>query len=92
MSAAERAFLASVELIGNTVITIEQKWIALGPAGDGQKLSDVLLIVEQPVIALFAEVGIAVDAAYVLNLVNGIVALLNAQPGSVLSEVEVRAA
>ena len=46
----------------------------------------------QALMALFAEAGIAVDAAYVLNLVNGIVALLNAQPGDALGPLAVKAA
>ena len=85
MSGTESAFLASVELISNAVIEIEQKWSTLGAATGAQKLADVLVLVEQPVLALFAEVGVAVDGAYVVNLVNGIVALLNAQPGDILA-------
>ena len=85
MSGTESAFLAAVELISNAVIAIEQKWATLGAATGAQKLADVLVLVEQPVMALFAEVGVAVDAVYVVNLVNGIVALLNAQPGDLLA-------
>ena len=84
VSAAESAFLASVELIGNAILAIEQKWSSVAAATGAQKLADVLRLVEPPVIALFAEAGVAVDAAYITNLVNGIVALLNAQPGDVL--------
>lgn len=84
MPAAEAAFVATVQLIGNAVIAVEQKWAAMGTATGAQKLEDVLLLVEQPAIALFAEAGMTIDTGYVVNLVNGIVALLNAQPGDLL--------
>lgn len=78
-SAAEQAFAASLTMVLNTVIVVEQKWSALGSA-DAQKLADVLQIVEQPMVTLFAQAGFAVDALYVTDLVNAVVALLNAQP------------
>ncbi len=91
-SAEEAAFLASVQLIGGAVIAIEQKWSADGSTTGAQKLADVLLLVEQPVIALFAAAGLTVDSAYVVSLVNGIVAMLNAQPADVLVPLEQKAA
>lgn len=84
MPAPEAAFVATVQLIGNAVIAVEQKWAAMGTAAGAQKLADVLVLVEQPAIALFAAAGMTIDIGYVVDLVNGIVALLNAQPGGVL--------
>ncbi len=78
------AFTASVKLVQATVISVQQKWTAEGSAANAQKLADVLEIVEQPVTTMFAQVGLQVDNAYVTNLVNGVVAILNAQPGLVL--------
>ncbi len=85
LPAGEAVFLSAVQLTGNAVIAIEQKWSSVGPGSGAQKLADVLVIVEQPVLALFADAGLTVDATYVTNLVNGIVALLNAQPGDALA-------
>lgn len=87
LPAEEAAFLSAVQLIGNAVIAIEQKWSSVGPGSGTQKLADVLVLIEQPVVVLFADAGLAVDATYVTNLVNGIVALLNAQPGVGLAAV-----
>ncbi len=77
-------FSNAVALVQKTVVLIQQRWAAQGSEADAQKLADVLSIVEQPIIAEFAAVGIKVDTAYVTNLVNGVVAILNSQPGSVL--------
>ncbi len=85
LPAEETAFLSALQLIGNAVIAIEQKWSSVGPGSGPQKLADVLVLVEQPVVALFADAGLAVDATYVTDLVNGIVALLDAQPGNALA-------
>ena len=81
---AVEAFVASVKLVQATVITVQQKWSTSGTNGNAQKLADVLEIVEAPVVTLFAQAGVQVDTAYVTNLVNGVVAILNAQPGLVL--------
>ncbi len=78
------AFTASVKLVQAAVISVQQKWAAAGSEANAQKLADVLEIVEQPVVTMFAQVGLQVDTAYVTNLVNGVVAILNAQPGVVL--------
>lgn len=80
LSPAEEAFAASVKMVMSTVLTIQQKWAAQGPAANTQKLADVLEIVELPIVTMFAQAGLGVDATYVTNLVNGVVALLNAQP------------
>ena len=81
---AVEAFLQAVKLIQTTVVSIQQRWVTEGSEANDQKLADVLLIVEGPIVALFAQAGIAVDTPYVVNLINGVVALLNAQPGSLL--------
>ena len=81
---AVAAFTASVKLVQGAVVAVQQRWAAQGPAANAQKLADVLEIVEQPVVTMFAQAGLQVDAAYVTNLVNGVVAILNAQPAVVL--------
>ena len=77
---ASSAFAASLRLVQATVIAAQQRWAGEGSAANAQKLADVLETVEQPIITMFAQVGVQVDTAYVTNLVNGVVALLNAQP------------
>ncbi len=81
---AVEAFTASVKLVQATVISVQQKWAAGGTSANTQKLADVLEIVELPVVTMFAQAGLQVDTAYVTNLVNGVVAILNAQPGVIL--------
>ena len=78
------AFTTSLQLVQAAVVSAQQRWVAEGSLANTQKLSDVLVTVEQPIILLFAQAGLAVDTAYVTNLVNGVVAILNAQPGVVL--------
>ncbi len=78
------AFTASVKLVQATVISVQQKWTAAGSEANDKKLADVLEIVEQPILTMFAQSGMQADRAYVTNLVNGVVAILNAQPGVVL--------
>ncbi len=78
---ALEAFTASVKLVQATVITVQQRWSTQGSEANTHKLADVLSIVEAPIVTLFSQAGIAVDKAYVTNLVNGVVAILNAQPG-----------
>ena len=74
------AFTTSLELVQTAVVTAQQRWVQEGSAANSQKLADVLEIVEQPIVVLFAQAGIRVDTAYVTNLVNGVVAILNSQP------------
>ena len=81
---ADAAFAASVTLVRNAVVLVQQRWSSLGSTANPQKLADVLELVEQPVITLFSQAGFTVDASYVTNLINGVVAMLNAQPGSAL--------
>lgn len=80
LAPAAEAFLASLKLVQTTVIAVQQRWASEGSAANAQKLADVLEIVEQPVVTMFAQAGLRVDTAYVTNLVNGVVALLNAMP------------
>ena len=77
---ALEAFTTSLELVQTAVVTAQQRWVQEGSAANSQKLADVLEIVEQPIVVLFAQAGISVDTAYVTNLVNGVVAILNSQP------------
>lgn len=84
MSAGDQAFLASVQMVLRAVLVIEQRWAAGGTGAGTQKLADVLEIVEQPIVMLFGQAGLLVDAVYVMNLVDGVVALLNAQPATSL--------
>ena len=81
------AFTTSLQLVQTAVVSAQQRWAGEGSAANSEKLADVLATVEQPIILLFAQVGISVDTAYVTNLVNGVVAILNAQPGLVLQPV-----
>lgn len=81
------AFTTSLQLVQTAVVSEQQRWAAQGSAANTQKLADVLETVERPIILLFAQVGLSVDTAYVTNLVNGVVAILNAQPGAVLTDV-----
>ena len=74
------AFTTSLQLVQTAVISAQQRWAGEGSAANAQKLADVLATVEQPVILMFAQVGLSVDTAYVTNLINGVVAILNAQP------------
>ena len=80
------AFNSAVSLVQKTVITIQAKW-ASAPAGtetNAAKLADVITIVEDPIVALFKQSGKTVDTAYVTNLINSVVGLLNAQPAALL--------
>lgn len=84
-AAAVKAFTTSVQLVQATVISAQQRWAAEGTAANDKKLADVLTVVEQPIIQMFEQVGLHVDSAYVVNLVNGVVAILNAQPAATLA-------
>ncbi len=81
---AVEAFTTSVHLVQATVLSAQQRWAREGSGANTQKLADVLTVVEQPIITLFAQIGVHVDTDYVVNLVNGVVAILNAQPAAVL--------
>ena len=85
ISPAVTAFSTSVRLVQATVLSAQTRWANEGSAANTQKLADVLTVVEQPIILLFAQAGLHVDTDYVVNLVNGVVALLNAQPAVTLA-------
>lgn len=87
ISPAVAAFTTSVHLVQTTVLSTQQRWASEGTAANTQKLADVLTVVEQPIILLFAQAGLHVDTDYVVNLVNGVVAILNAQPATTLATV-----
>ena len=78
------AFTTSLQLVQTAVVSAQQRWAGEGSAANSQKLADVLATVEQPVILMFAQAGLSVDTAYVTNLINGVVAILNAQPAVAL--------
>ena len=84
ISPAVAAFTTSVRMVQATVLSAQTRWANEGAAANTQKLADVLTVVEQPIILLFAQAGLSVDTDYVVNLVNGVVALLNAQPAESL--------
>ncbi len=71
----------SVDLIQQAVVTVEQKFAATGnPVGTGaQKLAQVLSIVSPTVTELLATEKIPVDQAYIRDIVNAVVAILNVQ-------------
>jgi hypothetical protein len=69
-------------LIQNAVMLVEQKYAASGVQnGTGpQKLAEVLTLAEGAVTSLLSQAGISANTEYVTNLVNAVVAILNAQP------------
>jgi hypothetical protein len=75
------AAINSVDLIQQAVVTVEQKFAAAGePAGTGaQKLAQVLSIVSPTVTELLTAEKIPVDSAYITDIVNAVVAILNVQ-------------
>lgn len=84
---AVTAGMEAASLIQNAVLVVEQKFAAAGKQnGTGaQKLADVLALTESAVVAILAQHGVKADAGYVAQLVNAVVAVLNAQaaPGPV---------
>jgi hypothetical protein len=83
-SAAAAGVLNSVGLIQQAVVAVEQKFAAAGVAsGTGeQKLAQVLKMVTPSVMQLLASEKITVDQAEITNIVNAVVAVLNAQPAA----------
>ena len=71
----------SMGLIQQAVATVEQKFAAMGNAtGTGaQKLAQVISIVGPTVTQLLASEGLNYDQAQVTNIINAVVAVLNAQ-------------
>jgi hypothetical protein len=68
-------------LIQNAVVLVEQKYAAMNHASETgpQKLADVLTLTESAVTSLLAQAGITADTAYVTNLINTVVGILNVQ-------------
>jgi hypothetical protein len=68
-------------LIQNAVLLVEQKYAASGvQSGTGaQKLVEVMTLAADAVAALLTKAGITATEAYVTNLVNAVVAILNVQ-------------
>lgn len=71
----------SVDLIQKAVVTVEQKFAAVGNvAGTGaQKLAQVLSIVGPTVTQLLSDEGLKYDQAQITSIVNAVVAVLNAK-------------
>ena len=68
-------------LIQNAVLLVEQKYTAANmQSGTGpQKLAEVMLLAEPIVTQLLTAAGITATSAYIQNLVNAVVAILNVQ-------------
>jgi hypothetical protein len=68
-------------LIQNAVLLVEQKYAAAGvQSGTGaQKLAEVITLASPVVTQLLSHAGIGASAAYIQNLVNAVVAILNVQ-------------
>lgn len=79
--AALAGVLNAVNLIQQTVVTVEQKFAAAGnPTGTGpQKLAQVLSIVTPAVTSLLQQEKVVADATQITNIVNAVVAILNVQ-------------
>ena len=82
--------ISVADLLQNAVASVEQKYAAAGVQnGTGaQKSAEVLTLASSAVTSLLsapdvekglAAAGITVDATYISNLVNGVVAILNLQ-------------
>ena len=80
-AAAIAGVVSSTDLIEKAVAAIEQKFAGAGaPTGTGaQKLADVLNLVTPTVTQLLTQEGLHVDTAYMTNIVNAVVAILNVQ-------------
>jgi hypothetical protein len=78
IAAGSKTFASVADLISKTVVEVEAKSSAL-PTGltGAQKSADVLSIASSSVIAALKSEGITADTAYVQQLVNAVVALLN---------------
>lgn len=71
----------ATDLIQKAVTSVEQKYAALGTAtGSGtQKAAEVISIVGPTVTQLLTVEGLPVNSAYVQNIINAVVAVLNVQ-------------
>lgn len=68
-------------LIQKAVLLVEQKYAAAGvQSGTGaQKLAEVIALASPVVTQLLSQAGIPASTAYIQNLVNAVVAILNVQ-------------
>jgi hypothetical protein len=75
----------SVQLIQSAVTTVEQKMTVAGTSAKTgtAKAADVLAIVTPTVTQLLTAEGVSVDAAYLQNVVNAVVGILNVQAAPV---------
>jgi hypothetical protein len=80
-SATATAAVNVVDLIQEAVATVEAKYAAAGIASEtgAKKLADVLTLTQSSVTALLAQLNIKASTAYITNIVNAVVALLNVQ-------------
>jgi len=71
----------ATSLIQNAVLLVEQKYAAAGvQSGSGeQKLAEVMTLVSPVVMQLLSAAGVTASAAYVQNLINAVVVILNVQ-------------
>lgn len=78
---AATAVADATTLIQNAVLLVEQKYAASGVQnGTGQqKLAEVLLLTESAVTSLLKQANVPANTAYISNLVNAVVAILNVQ-------------
>ena len=89
---AEAPVIAGVEgattLLQNAVILVEQKYAASGVQnGSGaQKLAEVTSLSGSAVTELLKTAGVESTPEYVQNLITAVVAVLNVQPGAVVSK------
>ena len=78
-AAPAAAVVSAVDLIQNTVVTVQQKMAAAGysTANNLQKSQDVLTIVTPAVTSLLQSEKIPVNTTLIQQIVNGVVAVLN---------------
>jgi phage tail protein X len=78
-AAPAAAVVSAVDLIQNTVVTVEQKYAAAGISAETgtQKAADTIALVGPAVTALLASEKIPVNTALIQQVVNGTVAILN---------------
>lgn len=86
-TAAIAGVVNATDLIQKAVTSVEQKYAALGNAtGSGtQKAAEVISIVGPTVTQLLTAEGLPVNSAYVQNIINAVVAVLNVQLSPVAS-------
>lgn len=86
-TAAIAGVVNATDLIQKAVTSVEQKYSALGNAtGSGtQKAAEVISIVGPTVTQLLTAEGLPVNSAYVQNIINAVVAVLNVQLSPVAS-------